>query len=99
LYVKAGEEKLKPIGIQLMPGGLIFTPKDTYWQWTYAKMAVHNADAQYHQVYNHWLQTHAITEPLSIAFNRNLSRLHPVFRLMAPHFKYSISINVLARKV
>ena len=61
-------------------------------------MALRNADAQFHQISDHWLNAHAITEVYSISINRTLSRVHPIYRLLNNHLKYTIAINALARK-
>lgn len=96
MYVDS-DKKLRPIAIQLLPGGPIFTPKDTKSQWMYAKMVVRNADSQFHQLCDHWLNAHAISEVNSIAINRSLSRVHPLYRLLINHLKYTIAINTFAR--
>ncbi|KAL9304336.1 hypothetical protein ACSQ67_021599 [Phaseolus vulgaris] len=44
------------------------------------------------------LNTHAVIEPFAIATHRNLSVLHPIYKLLHPHFRDTISINALARK-
>jgi hypothetical protein len=64
----------------------------------YAKMVIRNADAQYHQIVDHWLNAHAVTEVYSISLNRSLSRIHPIYRLLNNHLKYTLAINALARK-
>ena len=46
----------------------------------------------------HRLNTHAVIEPFAIATHRNLSVLHPIYKLLHPHFRDTISINALARK-
>ena len=92
------DKKLRPIAIQLTPGGPIFTPKDNKWQWMYAKMAVRNADCQYHQILDHWFNAHAMSEVYSISVNRAFSRVHPIYRLLINHMKYTININTPARK-
>lgn len=43
------------------------------------------------------LHTHAIMEPFVIAMNRQLSVLHPIHKLLVPHFRYTMKINALAR--
>lgn len=91
------DKKLRPIAIQLLPGGPIFTPKDNKWQWMYAKMVVRNADSQYHQIWDHWFNAHAISEVFSVSINRALSRVHPLYRLLINHLKYTIAINTSAR--
>lgn len=38
-----------------------------------------------------------MTEPYIIATNRQLSAMHPIYRLLHPHFRYTMEINALAR--
>ena len=45
--------------------------------------------AVYHQVVSHYLMGHACQEPFIIALMRNVSAMHPVFKLMRPHFRYT----------
>ncbi len=44
------------------------------------------------------LRTHCVSEPYVIATNRQLSVMHPIYRLLHPHFRYTIEINALARE-
>ena len=44
------------------------------------------------------LRTHCVTEPYVIATNRQLSAMHPIYRLLHPHFRYTMEINALARE-
>lgn len=44
------------------------------------------------------LRTHCCTEPYIIAANRQLSVLHPIYKLLCPHFRYTMEINALARE-
>lgn len=44
------------------------------------------------------LRTHCSVEPYIIAANRQLSVMHPIYRLLHPHFRYTMKINALARK-
>ncbi|KAK1282325.1 hypothetical protein QJS10_CPB22g01456 [Acorus calamus] len=68
------------------------------WLWKLAKAHVTTHDAGYHQLYNHWMRTHCCTEPYIIATNRQLSVMHPIYRLLHPHFRYTMEINALARE-
>ena len=43
------------------------------------------------------LRTHCATEPYIIATNRQLSVMHPIYRLLHPHFRYTMAINARAR--
>lgn len=44
------------------------------------------------------MNTHAVIEPFVIATNRQLSVLHPIFKLLQPHFRDTMNINALARQ-
>nr|CAD1831334.1 unnamed protein product [Ananas comosus var. bracteatus] len=63
------------------------------WLWRLAKVHVCATDACYHQ-----LRTHCCTEPYIIAANRQLSAMHPIYRLLHPHFRYTMEINAMARQ-
>ncbi|KAJ8759604.1 hypothetical protein K2173_008784 [Erythroxylum novogranatense] len=68
------------------------------WLWRVAKAHVLAVDSGYHQLISHWLRTHCATEPYIIAANRQLSAMHPIYRLLLPHFRYTMEINALARQ-
>nr|ASV46331.1 lipoxygenase [Lilium regale] len=68
------------------------------WLWRLAKSHVLAHDSGVHQLVSHWLRTHCCTEPYIIAANRQLSAMHPIYRLLHPHFRYTMEINALARE-
>lgn len=68
------------------------------WLWKFAKAHVLAHDSGIHQLVSHWLRTHCATEPYIIATHRHLSQLHPIHRLLIPHFRYTMQINALARQ-
>ena len=45
------------------------------------------------------LRSHAVVEPFVIASNRQLSRMHPILKLLKPHFRYTLAINASARQL
>ncbi|XP_039158722.1 linoleate 13S-lipoxygenase 2-1, chloroplastic [Eucalyptus grandis] len=79
----------------------VFTPSchsTGMWLWRLAKAHVLAHDSGYHQLVSHWLRTHCVTEPYIIAANRQLSAMHPIYKLLHPHFRYTMEINALARE-
>ncbi|KAG6477244.1 hypothetical protein ZIOFF_066496 [Zingiber officinale] len=101
---------LKPIAIELglpprqpgasRPSMVLMPPRDatTNWLWMLGKAHVCSNDAGVHQLVNHWLKTHATMEPFILAAHRQLSTMHPVFKLLHPHMRYTLEINALARQ-
>ncbi|RZC47531.1 hypothetical protein C5167_040493 [Papaver somniferum] len=103
---------LKPLAIELSlvhPDGEIHgavnkvvTPSQegvegSIWQLAKAYVAVN--DSSCHQLCSHWLYTHATIEPFIIATNRQLSVLHPIYKLLQPHFRDTMNINAFARQL
>ena len=44
------------------------------------------------------LRTHASLEPFILAAHRRMSAMHPIFKLLDPHMRYTLEINALARQ-
>ncbi|KAL2933123.1 Linoleate 13S-lipoxygenase 3-1 chloroplastic [Bienertia sinuspersici] len=100
---------LKPIAIELSlpPSGpdskskrVVSPPVDatSNWIWQLAKAHVCTNDAGIHQLYHHWLRTHASLEPFILATHTQLSVMHPIYKLMEPHMRYTLHINAIARQ-
>ncbi|XVF69709.1 hypothetical protein PTKIN_Ptkin11bG0103900 [Pterospermum kingtungense] len=103
------DETLRPIAIELTRPPMDGKPqwKEVYthclhstgdWLWKLAKTHVLSHDSIYHQLVSHWLRTHACSEPYIIATIRRLSVMHPIYRLIHPHIRYTMEINALARE-
>ncbi|XP_008777614.1 linoleate 9S-lipoxygenase 6-like [Phoenix dactylifera] len=110
LFLK-GDQTLKPVAIELSlphPDGeqhgiisRVFTPADKGIEgsiWQLAKAYVCVNDSGYHELISHWLNTHAIMEPFVLATNRHLSVVHPIYKLLSPHYRDTMNINALARQ-
>ncbi|KAG0604154.1 hypothetical protein M758_10G149300 [Ceratodon purpureus] len=110
LFFLASDQTLKTLALELaLPGASpkdplnarVFTPptdtSKTDYVWEMAKAHVSNNDITAHQVFSHFTRCHAVTEAVIIASNRNLSRLHPIMQLMAPHYRSTLEINRTAR--
>lgn len=100
---------LKPVAIELsLPwkdqkasSKQVLTPPvdaTSNWLWQLAKAHVCSNDAGVHQLVNHWLRVHACMEPFIIAAHRQLSVMHPIFKLLDPHMRYTLKINTMARE-
>ncbi|WOL19484.1 putative lipoxygenase 8, chloroplastic [Canna indica] len=68
------------------------------WLWRHAISHVRAHDSGHHELVSHWLRTHCCVEPYIIAAHRQLSQMHPIFRLLHPHFRYNMDINSKARQ-
>ena len=53
---------------------------------------------QVHQIVAHYLSCHFIMEAYIVATMRNLPDQHPVFKLLRPHMRTTLSINSRARE-
>lgn len=93
---------------QLGAVSTVYTPPDSgddgitagrFSTWELAKVYAAANDAAENNFVTHWLNTHASMEPIVIAANRQLSVLHPIHRLLKPHFRKTLHINAVARQI
>ncbi|KAH7432818.1 hypothetical protein KP509_07G041700 [Ceratopteris richardii] len=111
MFLLTKEGTLTPVAIELsLPKGTgredrVFVPpgntseKHQQSLWKLAKIHAILNDTAVHQTYSHFVRTHSSIEPIIIASHRQLSAMHPLMVLLLPHFKDTLNINALARKV
>ncbi len=96
---------LQPVAIQLgqtfdAESTPIFTPNDCnknnddgLFKWKIAKYIVNVCCAIQHESVAHLGNCHLTLDPIIVAAHRTLSADHPIMKLFAPHFKFTININ------
>lgn len=96
---------MQPIAIQLgqshdAESTPIFTPNDCAgaddangYKWKIAKYIVNAVCAIQHESVAHLGDCHLIIEPMVVAMHRQLAETHPLYKLLIPHFRFTININ------
>ncbi|KAM9798187.1 hydroperoxide isomerase ALOXE3-like [Neosynchiropus ocellatus] len=101
LFYLHPENNMLPIAIQLgqQPSATnpIFLPSDSESDWLLAKIFFRHVAVVYSLIVGHFFDTHLVCELFAISTLRNLPRVHPLHKLLMPHHRYILHINVLGR--
>ncbi|XP_070844176.1 hydroperoxide isomerase ALOXE3-like [Chaetodon trifascialis] len=101
LFYLNPDNKLRPIAIQLhqrpSEENPIFLPSDPETDWLLAKLFVKSADLIDHEAVHHLMNTHFLTEAFAVATLRSYPVIHPIYKLLFPHFRYTLFINTRAQ--
>ncbi|KAK6531888.1 hypothetical protein TWF694_003051 [Orbilia ellipsospora] len=73
--------------------------EQTDWPWRYAKMCVQVSDWHRHEITIHLVHTHIVEEVVIVAAERSFLNDHPVYKLLAPHWDRTLSLNKGARDI
>ncbi|VDN37730.1 unnamed protein product [Dibothriocephalus latus] len=78
-------------GLHCRPGRLfLFT--DSSDDWLQAKLWFNLADACHHMIAGRLLN-HLLLESIYVSMRRNLAQSHPIYQLLAPHFRSLLAVN------
>ncbi|VDM33300.1 unnamed protein product [Hydatigera taeniaeformis] len=96
LFFYTEKRQLQPLAIHLDPlsgnDQLLFRCTDSTEEWLQAKLWFNLADSCHHMVVGRLL-THLILEGVYVSLRRNLAQSHPIYQLLAPHFRSFLAVN------
>ncbi|XP_075869648.1 hydroperoxide isomerase ALOXE3-like [Nelusetta ayraudi] len=101
LFYLNPENKMMPIAIQLQQQpsekNPIFLPSDSETDWILAKMFIKNVDSLDFVSVHHLMNTHFLAEVFAVATLRCFPEIHPLYKLLLPHFRFTLARNIGGR--
>lgn len=85
-------QNMLPICFISSADGQVYTPKDGI-KWQVSKAQLELNDIFVSEVVEHLLKTHFRMEPLCIAINRHLSKMHPLHQILKHHCRGLLPVN------
>ncbi|KAG1671751.1 Arachidonate 12-lipoxygenase, 12R-type [Nymphon striatum] len=90
LFYLTDDKTLLPIAIQLKqepgPENPVFLPSDPEFTWKAAKYFYSVSEGIHHETITHLSNVHIVLDVICISMRRIMSRSHPIYRLLNPHF-------------
>ncbi|BHF71584.1 Arachidonate 5-lipoxygenase [Sparganum proliferum] len=96
LFFYTEKRQLQPLAIHMDADSsdrrLLFLFTDSSEDWLQAKLWFNLADACHHMIAGRLL-THLLLESIYVSMRRNLAQSHPIYQLLAPHFRSLLAVN------
>ncbi|KAL7060840.1 hypothetical protein AAHC03_09266 [Spirometra sp. Aus1] len=96
LFFYTEKRQLQPLAIHMDADSSdrrqLFLFTDSSEDWLQAKLWFNLADACHHMIAGRLL-THLLLESIYVSMRRNLAQSHPIYQLMAPHFRSLLAVN------
>jgi len=70
----------------------VITPENPRWR--SARTVIQAADGTHQELWTHATRIHYVLESIIMVSHRQLAEQHPLFALLEPHLKFTLSVNV-----
>lgn len=70
----------------------VITPENPHWK--SARTVIQAADGTHQELWTHATRIHYVLESIIMVSHRQLAQQHPLYALLEPHLKFTLSVNV-----